>query len=201
MKTRGPRLSAEQRREQIIDVAERLLVESGHLPLEFERIAQELGVSRTLIYARFSEQRDLINAILRRHFQRLIESGLNEAVSLEAMGDATQRAAELYFLHVARHGPVVGILLRDPYSAEQLEPDLLDRYSHWLRRLTAKLEQELHLGDRADAALLNMLLAIPDEAGRLVYRGQLELDKGRKLCAELLRVSLEALRPSERAWT
>jgi len=58
------RLSAHQRRSQLLDVAGRLFAESGFHGLSMERLAEAAGVSKPVVYQHFSSKRRLYLTLL-----------------------------------------------------------------------------------------------------------------------------------------
>lgn len=59
------RLSASQRREQLVEVAGRLFAERGYHTLSMEQLADAAGVSKPVFYQHFPSKRDLYLALLR----------------------------------------------------------------------------------------------------------------------------------------
>jgi AcrR family transcriptional regulator len=59
------RLSASQRRAQLVEVAGRLFAEHGYHSLSMEQLADAAGVSKPVFYQHFPSKRDLYLALLR----------------------------------------------------------------------------------------------------------------------------------------
>src|SRR6185369_868397 len=95
------RLAAGERRDQLLDAAERSIVEQGFLPLPLERLARRAKVSKALVYAYFPTQHDLFNALLKREIEMLFAAGLDEASRIDKLEDAAVACAMIYFEHVA----------------------------------------------------------------------------------------------------
>src|SRR5262245_12903715 len=114
----GRRLSGGERREEILAAAGRVLADQGFLPLTFEAVAREAGVSKALIYAYFPTQGALCNGLLERALTPLAAriAGLTgdfEAVAVEA--------GLAYFDQIALEGSVLHLLLTDAYLDGQRE--------------------------------------------------------------------------------
>ena len=58
-------------RATVLATAERLLAEGGPQALSVRRIAEELGVSRQIVYSRFRDKRGLVRALHTEGFRRL----------------------------------------------------------------------------------------------------------------------------------
>lgn len=194
--SRRVRLSAEVRRDQLIQAASRLVLKQGYLPLPLERLASEAGVSKALIYGFFPDQHDLFNAVLAQRFGALRAAGLEAASQVNTLERAALACAEIYLRHVAQDGPIAHIVLRDLYMARRLRPDLAAFRDRVARRLARLARTELKLPPEEAVAVLNLVTTIPEETGRLVWQGDLDLDGGLALGERLVRSSLVALRPT-----
>jgi AcrR family transcriptional regulator len=190
------RLSAEVRRDQLIQAASRLLLKQGYLPLPLERLASEAGVSKALIYGFFPDQHDLFNAVLARQFEALADAGLEAASQAETLEDAALACADIYLRHVAQHGPIAHIILRDLYMARRLRPDLAAFRNRIASRLARLTRTELRLPPEEAVGAINLVTTIPEETGRLIWQADLDLEQGLELGARLVRSSLAALRPT-----
>jgi AcrR family transcriptional regulator len=185
------RLTRQARAQQIADGAALMVVEQGCLPLPPEALSQRMGVSKALVYAYFPSQQSLANHILRDHLAA-IAAPVNQLLD-EAPADLAERCIEAYFEHVATHGPVLHILLGDPFLAGNLEPGVQALYGRVMRRLANALRARLGIS-RADAIpALHILATLPEEAGALVFAGKLDHDLGRALALEMTLGGLEGL--------
>lgn len=191
----GARLSADERRRQIVGAARRLVAQQGSLPLAPERLAAEIGASKALIYNHFSDQHALFNAVLTEEFELLVAAGLEDASRARTLSEAAAACAEIYFRHVSRHGPAIHVILRDRYMAGRVgEPvrRLRDRTTLRLGRLARR---ELQLPAQEAVAAIGIALAIPEEAGRLVWQGDLTIQAGEELCRRLTLAAVHGLQP------
>lgn len=191
----GSRLSAEARRRQVVEAAARLVVEQGYLPLPPERLAEAVGASKALIYGYFPDQHDLFNAVLAREFAGLAAAGLDAASAAPSLDLAALGCAELYFGHVCAHGPVIHVILRDPYMARRLDPKVAAVRDRIARRLARLARRELGLPPREAVAAVTLATTIPEDAGRLVWQADLSPDAGLELCRRLTSAAVKALRP------
>lgn len=191
---RGRRAPAQVRRAQIVDAAAQAILDQGHLPLAVERLAKTAGVSKALIYRHFPDQTALIDAVLEREFEALAAMGLDAAVGSRDLTTAALEAGHLYFSHVARRGPVAHYILRDLHVARRIRPDLAQRRDRAMRPLARLARRELGLSPREAVAAINLVLTIPEEAGRLVSRGDLSMTAGEALCRRLIGSSLAGMR-------
>jgi len=192
---RRRRLAPEVRRDQLIRAAGQLVLRQRHLPLKLEDLAQATGVSKALIYAYFPTQYDLFNALLADEFQALAARGVEAASAGDDLGAAAAACALAYFDHVAAAGPLIHVILRDPYLSGHLAPELAGFRDRIVRRLARLARRDMRLPAKEAVAAITMATTIPEEAGRLVYAGELSHTRGRELCAELVASSVEAFTP------
>ncbi|RSX50167.1 TetR/AcrR family transcriptional regulator [Bifidobacterium callimiconis] len=67
--TKGtPRMSAEERLEQILDVAVRLIGEKGYNGFSLQDVASEIGVSQTAVIHRILNKQNLLMLVLERYY-------------------------------------------------------------------------------------------------------------------------------------
>lgn len=66
------RLTAEQRREQLLDVTKQLVGQQGFHGLSIEAIAKRAGITRPVIYAHFDDLDALLEAMLEREAMRAL---------------------------------------------------------------------------------------------------------------------------------
>jgi len=191
---RGRRLSPELRRSQILDAAAQLVVQQGYLPLPVEQLGRAAGASKALIYTYFATQYDLFNALLEREVASLKLAGLETASRVDDLDQAAILCAMMYFDHVARWGPLLHILLTDRYMHEHLAENLQSELSTFAGRLLKLAKQTLPLSDAEIQAAVEMVAAIPEEAGRLVFHRELDATTARQICNGLITSSLKALR-------
>ena len=185
------RLSGEARKAGIIDAAEALILEQ-RLPLNMEVLASRLGVSKALIYAHFPSQTALLNAILERRLEQLPP----DPNTLPSLKEAALRQAEAYFEHVSQHGPIIQILLRDPALSRALSPAVRRLRDAAARTWIRRARRELALPLREASGAFNMIMAIPEEAGNLVFLRQLDPALAREMCREFVDNSLDVVSPA-----
>ncbi len=84
--TSQDRMSTEERRHFIIDIALEILREEGAAGVNMGEVAQRAQVTRTLVYKHFANRSDLINETYRREAAKLhetIRSQIDEAIGFE----------------------------------------------------------------------------------------------------------------------
>src|SRR5215207_1332239 len=67
------RLSAGERREQILDVTRDLAAAEGFHAVSIEAVAREAGISRPIVYGHFDDLQGLLEALVLRESARALE--------------------------------------------------------------------------------------------------------------------------------
>lgn len=198
--SKSRRLPPDVRKAQILDSAARLVVEQGYLPLPIEQLARAAGASKALIYAYYPTQYALFNALLGRELRSLEVAGLDTASGVDDLEQAAVLCAMMYFEHVARSGPLLHILMTDMYMAGHIESALAGALDTFVQRLMRLAAKSLPLPEQEIFAALEMVAAIPEESGRLVFHQELDHATARQICRELIVSGLKALRAPEQVF-
>lgn len=191
----GARKSSRDRRAEILAAAAELITETRSLPLSMNLIGERIGASRALVYAHFSDQGAIVEAILADHLALLETAGLGEATR---NGDVTERgtaSAAIYLRHIARHDPAIHVILRDAPHGVSLSPAVTLPRNRALRALAGAARRQLNLSSAEAIVLVELLIAIPEELGRLCHRGELQLSDALTICQRLVVSGIEAMRP------
>ncbi len=59
--------------------------------------------------------------------------------------------------------------------------------------LTRRLKHDLRLSSREATVIVQLLVTVPEEAGRKVFQGEVDPELARRLCGETIVASLAAL--------
>lgn len=169
----------------LLETAAGLVLEQGHLPVGVQDLAEAAHVSKALIYKYFPEPHDLYNALLERVLGELIGAGAADECVADAATAATA-LGEIYYRHVAATGPLIQIILRDRFMAGKVSPAALAVRDRVCRHLARALRRDFALPAREAVACLSIGMTMPEECGRLVHQGELDLERGAALCRELI---------------
>src|SRR5688500_14398288 len=166
MSTRKKRLSAAERRAQLMQVGRTVFAETGFETASLEVIAQRAGVTKPIIYEHFGSKEGLHAAIVEREMDALVTR-----VS-EAMSDGSARArfegAVVEVMTYAAEEPAgFAVLTREtPMPAR---PGLSRVIARWTERAGALFSRELARGgyDRKPAPIYAAaLLGMVTQVGR-----------------------------------
>jgi AcrR family transcriptional regulator len=113
IKKRAQRMSPEQRREQILDSAVKLVVSRGLSSCTLEAVAIQAKISKPLIYRYFPRLGDLFKALVGREYRYLRGRGLNilprDVPFEEIIHRSTLRGLEYLY----ERGPIMRLLASD----------------------------------------------------------------------------------------
>jgi AcrR family transcriptional regulator len=154
------RLSAEDRREQLLDVATQVIVERGFGGVSVDSVARRAGITRAVIYQHFTDVQALLEAVVKREMSRALAQVSETALGDLSGGDPRELMLDslrLYLTAVRNHPATWRLVLMPPAGA----PELL--------QLTQAVRPVLGPKESRDAGLTATILsAISDEYARLV---------------------------------
>ncbi len=170
------RMTAAERREQLLDVTRDLVVEQGFGAVSMEAVARRAGITRPVVYGHFPELGALLDAMLERESSRAL-SQLAEVLPQPdaASGSLRERlgdAMEAYLLAVEASPVTWRLALMPPDGA----PELLRARIEEGRAAVVAVLAEVVRAASADGSLASpdpeltgrMLSAASDEASRLL---------------------------------
>ena len=169
MTTRA-RLSAAERREQIMDAATAAILDGGVAQCTLDAVAARAGVSKALIYKHFANREDLLAAILAREYEILRGRGMSprspELPFETLLAAGNQRA----FQYLHDRGPILRTLFSERRAAQLLSRADREERSE-LTRFYAEKIAETYAVPR-DLAYMGTLLTInaPAAATRALKR-------------------------------
>src|SRR6476661_2837877 len=110
------RMSAEQRREQVLDATKAIVTEDGFHAVSIEAVARRAGITRPIVYSHFGDLHGLLEALVERESARALSQ--LEAVLPTDLGEGDPReillAAQRGYLEVVASDPDTWRLLLMP---------------------------------------------------------------------------------------
>lgn len=194
------RLSAQERREQLLDTTKEIVGEAGFHAVSIEAVARRAGVSRPIVYGHFGDLPGLLEALSERENARALRQ---LAAILPATGSGSADPAETLlaayagYLETVRADPITWRLALMP--PEGAPASLREHVTQSREAVVAVLAEFIAGGDSArfdppDPPLTARIVsAIADEAARLTltdperYPAQRLLDHARWMFAQLAR--------------
>jgi AcrR family transcriptional regulator len=153
-KKRAPRLTIDQRHEQILDSAVNLILVEGVARCTLETTAAAAGISKALIYRHFSSREELLKAVIVREYDIMRDLGLGELTG--AFEDAFSTLLPKVFHYLIERGPIVRAMFNDRSVANLLRDYDTARRESATIAYRAKAMDTFDVSDRT--ALLGVLL-------------------------------------------
>lgn len=186
------RLNLATRRDQLIDAAAGIALESGLAGLTIKRVAHAVGISEAQVHNYFGGRHDLLVALARREIAAISEHrGL-----LLARGSSRRTRiviSTLSYLHeAAKHGPLLQRLLRDPDVRRALRDEWLARTSQAFDPILRNLTVGGGLDSQEALASTAALTAISLRAGGIVASRRAPFEIVERLCIAMTMAGIES---------
>lgn len=140
----GSHIDARQRREDLLDAAERSLRSRGP-ELSLVDVARESGLTRSALYAAFPDKDALVTALAQRQAQRIVAEVSGIAASAAGPREQTRAAVDCFCAWVEAE-PAISATL----SASLSSAAVFDELAGWLEGILAAAFDQLD-GDRRAA--------------------------------------------------
>jgi AcrR family transcriptional regulator len=167
-------MTAEQRREQLLDATKSIVAERGFHAVSIEAVAREAGITRPIVYGHFRDLAGLLEALIDRETERaLAQLGEVLVEDLAHGGDPVDQllASLRGYLEVVRSDPATWrLVLMPPEGAPEALHDQIARgRAGIIGQLTGELSSGFPGGSESPDPELTarMLSAFADEAARL----------------------------------
>ncbi len=173
-KVTGSRMSAEQRREQLLDVTKALALERGFHAVSIEAVAREAGITRPVVYGHFEDLPGLLEALVDRESHRALTQLATVLPSDLSEGDPRENlfnALRSYLLAAEADPATWRLVLVPPEGAPAI---LRERIAAGRAAVLAQLAETVRPGfgggsESPDPELTaRMLSSFSDEAARLL---------------------------------
>jgi AcrR family transcriptional regulator len=168
------RMSAEERRRQLLDVTRAIVARDGFHAVSIEAVARRAGITRPIVYGHFTDLGGLLEALVDRESERALEQ-LADVLPRD-LGGADPRvpllAALRGYLEAVQAEPVTWRLVLMP--PEGAPPVLRDRIAQGRAAVVAQLSEAMRPGigpgrESPDPELTaRTISALADEAARLL---------------------------------
>lgn len=160
------RLSATDRREQLLEAAARVVLEDGPHALTMDALASAAGVSRALAYTHFASREQVLHELLRREVGEMdarVAAAVAHAWTFEDRVRAVMRAQ---LEVIIERGPLLEVLVPVGLADDEAAAFLAAFRQRWQAFWAEGVARELALdGAALRAAALTLL-----ESGGLVWR-------------------------------
>src|SRR3712207_398114 len=109
------RMSADQRREQLLDVTKELVAEAGFHAVSIEAVPRRAGITRPIVYGHFHDLAGLLEALVDREGARALIQ-LAELLPTDLTGDSSRAMLDALrgYLEAVRSDPATWRLVLMP---------------------------------------------------------------------------------------
>jgi AcrR family transcriptional regulator len=158
---RRTRLTREERRAQLVEIATGLLEKGGTDAVRHIDVADRAGVTRQMVHQHFPTRGDLIAAMI-EDYSHDVRQGIADAVAsgAERAEDLLQRVLEVYFEKGRSRTPMLRALALSARSDPVVGDLYADIFAERDRHIIAWIRSETGLDRRAAAALADCTVAV-----------------------------------------
>lgn len=181
------------RREQLLAVAQDMMLETGSPHFSMADLAARLGVSRPLVYVYYDSTELVVDELFRRQIELLIALHDDIASSVPDFDLRMQAIFRGYLDHSIEEGLVALVALRERGTDSPLGEESRALFQKLLRRLAADVARNLAMSPREAFVLLELQAAIPESLARLVRTEKISRATAIETCDQLVAASFDAL--------
>jgi AcrR family transcriptional regulator len=180
------RLDPGARREQLMTIAENLVMQHGLHAATMKRIAATAGISETQAYNYFGSRERLFGELARREFARIREARQAEVIRSNDHYELITRTTRVYLRHIGQRGRLLQTLLSSPDVRSLLRAENRAK-QHTDMRLHAQNLVGLYGISRSLALGTTVVLTtLCLRAGKIIADGRIPEATAERLCLALV---------------
>ena len=185
------RLSPEDRREQILNVAKESIFENGLQQFSLKQLAVDGGVSEPLLFHYFSSRIDLLQQLLSRDFNRYLDA-LNKSLDESSTLDEITRVYVARNFNERAERGVIDILLAEAEIAVAINERRTTNARQREMLLVGTLAKELGISRKKAAMLASMASAASIAAAKFAHEEKLDRDDAIDTVMQFIDAAFEA---------
>ncbi len=167
------RFSPEVRQSLILDVAAKIVAAEGVAPLTMERVAKKAGISKSLVYAYFTNVTDLLRELLDRELKQLRRLQADKGEKAKTFEEMVRGMTHVYLKYIEERGLLIQRLQSEP-SVTEGRPETEDYMSfsrdtavnYVAEFISANFDLPLDFARTAT----DISFGLPDSAGDYMHR-------------------------------
>lgn len=180
------RLEPEARRDQLIQIAEQLVIQNGVHAATMKRIASIAGISETQAYNYFGSREQLFVELARREFARIRTARHEDALRSRDHYERITRMTRTYLRHIGQRGALLQTLLSHPEVRALLRAERR-KEQHDSFHTHAQQLVDLYGIPRALALGTTVVLTtLCLRAGKIIADGRISVDAAERLCLAMM---------------
>lgn len=180
------RLDPEARREQLIAIAERLVMEGGVHAATMKRIAAEAGISETLAYNYFGSREQLFVELARREFRRIREARQADVQRSRDHYELITRTTRTYLRHIGRRGSLLLTLISNPEVRALLRADRRKEQDDSFHAHADELVSLYGIPKALALGTTVVLTTMCLRAGKIIADGRIPVESAERLCLSMM---------------
>ena len=158
----------------ILDRTGEIIAQDGISSLTMEKIAQNAGVSKALIYNYFDSQSELLRELLGRELKTLRMKQFAAAEQAETFEDLVRSVTHEYLSYIDERGLIIEQLQSDPGISGGHDPTDYDRNTS-VKYLAPLAARQFNLPTDLAKAVTDISFGLPASAGAYLLKRELDL--------------------------
>jgi AcrR family transcriptional regulator len=188
------RLSPELRQARLLQVAAGIVVRDGLTSVSMQRIADEAGVSKGLIYNYFPSCHALLYQLLRSETSAIHEKQVAAARGVTDFVELLRVVTRVYLRHVAEHGHLLRPLMAEPSLMAELEREHRTARPRAVRLFSRLMHEQYGIPLSDAVAASDLLMDLSGAAARRMQETADSPDYLEDLCVQLVLTGVNGLK-------
>jgi AcrR family transcriptional regulator len=180
------RLAPEERRDQLIAIAEQLIAADGLHAATMKRIAAQAGISETQAYNYFGSHERLLVELARREFAKIRAARQIDVDSTRDHYARITRTTRTYLREIGQRGDLLQTLLSSPEVRSMLRKEHRKQQTTELRSHAQGLVELYGISRALALGCTVVLTTLCLRAGKLIADKRIDLATGEKLCLSIV---------------
>ena len=180
------RLNPEARREQLMGIAEQLVMEGGVHAATMKRIAAAAGISETLAYNYFGSREQLFVELARREFKRIRDARKIAEQRSHDHYERITRITRTYLRHIGRRGALLQTLLSNPEVRAMLRAERRKEQDDSFHANAEELVSLYGIPRPLALGTTIVLTTLCLRAGKIVADGRIPVESAERLCLSMM---------------
>ena len=187
------RLSPEVRKNLILDHAAELVAVEGVSALSMERLGQEAGISKSLVYAYYPSMKELLQTLLKREYKSLRVLQSKAAEGAETFEQLVRQTTKAYLSYIDERGLILDRLAAEPSLSDHGDPTEYSRGT--AVQYVAEIVHD-HFGIDMNIALtaIDISFGMPAAAGHYLTRHKVSRQTVEDITVAMMIGSIEGLK-------
>lgn len=169
------RMPAEDRREQLLDLAAKVVSEEGLSALSMKRLAREAGLTAPRAYHYFPDVDQLLIEMGRRELRAVRAAQVDRIETSQRPAERLALSTSTYLREVAERGVLLQVLLNAPVVRAALRREQRQIRARNTQMLGARFSQSRNVPEDFALAATSILTSVVLRTGRILARGRLSL--------------------------